>query len=161
MHIQPHFAESRVPVLHELMRSRPLATFIVVNDDDIVVNHMPLMIESDASEFGVIKGHIPRSNRIWESFDAKRNAVAIFHGPESYVSSSWYPSKRAHGKAVPTWNYVVAHAHGRPTAIHDAAWLREHLEAMTNKHEAGQAAPWHLADAPPDYIDHAAQHCRH
>lgn len=153
MHIQPHFAETRLPVLHELIRLRPLATFIIANGDDIVVNHMPLMIDCDAAETGVLKGHIPRSNRIWNSLNGQRNAVAIFHGPESYVSPSWYPSKREHGKAVPTWNYVVVHAHGRPTAIHDAAWLREHLEAMTTKHEAAQAAPWQLADAPSDYIE--------
>jgi len=119
MHIQAHFAETRVPVLHALMQSCPLATFILANGDDIVVNHMPMMIESDAGDAGLLRAHIPRSNRIWESFDGQRNAVAIFHGPEAYVSPSWYPSKREHGKAVPTWNYVVAHAHGCPAAVHD------------------------------------------
>ena len=153
MHIQAHFAESRVPVLQELMRSRPLATFIVAIEDDIVVNHLPLMIDSNAAENGVIRGHVPRGNRIWESFDGNRKAVAVFHGPEAYVSPSWYPSKREHGKAVPTWNYVVAHAHGCPMAMHDAAWLLEHLQAMTDAQEAAQAQPWKVSDAPPDYVD--------
>lgn len=153
MHIQAHFAETRVPVLHALMQSRPLATFILANGDDIVVNHMPMMIEGGAGDAGVLRAHIPRSNRIWESFDGQRNAVAVFHGPEAYVSPSWYPSKREHGKAVPTWNYVVVHAHGCPAAVHDAAWLREHLKVMTNTHEAHQAQPWQLSDAPPDYIE--------
>jgi transcriptional regulator len=153
MHIQAHFAETRVPVLHELMRARPLATFIVANGEDIAVNHMPMMIESDASEYGVIRGHVPRSNRIWKSFGGQQNAVAVFHGPDCYVTPSWYPSKQKHGKAVPTWNYVIAHAHGFPKAIHDAAWLLEHLHAMTSKQEAFQTQPWKISDAPPDYIE--------
>jgi transcriptional regulator len=153
MHIQPHFAETRVPVLHELMRSRPLATFIVAAGDDIVVNHMPLMIENGDSEYGVIRGHTPRSNSIWQTFDGERTAVAVFQGPDTYVSPSWYPSKREHGKAVPTWNYVVAHAHGCPVAMHDEAWLLEHLQALTNMQEAAQAQPWRVSDAPPDYVE--------
>ena len=79
--------------------------------------------------------------------------LAIFHGPQTYVTPSWYPTKREHGKAVPTWNYVVVHARGRLRAIDDPGWLRQQLETLVASHEAGFAEPWQIADAPPDYID--------
>jgi transcriptional regulator len=76
----------------------------------------------------------------------------IFQGPQAYVTPSWYETKRADGKAVPTWNYVVVHARGRLRVIDDPAWLREQLETLVESHEAAFAEPWHIADAPPDYI---------
>jgi transcriptional regulator len=79
--------------------------------------------------------------------------LAVFHGPQAYVTPTWYPTKREHGKAVPTWNYVVVQARGRLRAINDPAWLRQQLEALVARHEAGLADPWQLADAPAEYID--------
>lgn len=153
MYIQSHFKESRPLVLHDLIRAQPLATFIIVQDGEIVVNHMPLFISSDEGHYGMLRGHLPIENSIWQSFDGTMNAVAVFQGPSSYITPSWYPSIHQHGKAVPTWNYVVAHAHGRPNAIHDPSWLLDHLNELTNKQESAQRLPWKLSDAPKDYID--------
>jgi transcriptional regulator len=84
---------------------------------------------------------------------ADSDVLAIFHGPQAYITPSWYETKREHGKAVPTWNYVVVHARGRLRAIDDPAWLRRQLEDLVARHEAGFAKPWQISDAPPDYID--------
>jgi transcriptional regulator len=78
--------------------------------------------------------------------------LAIFHGPSAYVSPSLYPTKRATGKVVPTWNYAVAHAHGRLRAIEDPGWLRALVERLTTRHERGRQVPWQLADAPADFV---------
>jgi len=158
MHIQPHFSETRPIVLHELIRAKPLATLIVIQDNEIVVNHMPLMIISDGSDYGVLRGHIPRANSIWNGFDGvSTKAVAVFQGPDSFVTPSWYPSKHQHGKVVPTWNYVVAHAHGYPRAIHDSEWLLNHLGELTDWQESDQELPWKVSDAPADFIDKMLQ----
>lgn len=77
----------------------------------------------------------------------------IFQGPQAYITPSWYPSKHAHGKAVPTWNYVVVHAHGIPRAIEDRDWLLQHVTQLTTTQESGQALPWKVSDAPSDYIE--------
>jgi transcriptional regulator len=69
------------------------------------------------------------------------------------VTPSWYETKREHGKAVPTWNYVVVHARGRLRAIDDPFWLRQQLEMLVTHHEEGFAEPWEIDEAPPDYID--------
>ncbi len=149
MHIQSRFNESRKDVLHTLVRNYPLATFVVY-DGGIVVNHFPLVID-DTGEHGTLKGHIPKSNELWKTFGNGLQAVAVFQGPEAYVTPSWYPSKQEHGEVVPTWNYVVVHAHGTPVAVHDANWLLEHLNRLTDQQEAQQQLPWKVSDAPVDF----------
>jgi transcriptional regulator len=90
---------------------------------------------------------------VWQSFSKTSHSVVVFQGAESYITPSWYPSKHAHGKAVPTWNYAVVHASGLPVAIEDKDWLLDHLNQLTNLHEADQVLPWKVSDAPPDYIE--------
>ena len=80
-------------------------------------------------------------------------ALAIVHGPQAYVSPSWYPSTARHGKVVPTWNYVSVHFTGQLTVHQDAEWLRGVVGLLTAKYEAGRPAPWHVSDAPRDFID--------
>ena len=136
MHIQSQFREPREAVLQDLIRAHPLAT-VVVSNDGLLVNHFPLLFES-AGEHGVLKGHIPAANPLCAAIKDGCQAVAIFHGPEGYVSPSWYPSKHEHGKVVPTWNYAVVHAHGIATAVEDPDWLLQHLTDLTNQQELGQ-----------------------
>ena len=152
MYLPAHFEETRNEVLHALMREHPLATLVVNGAAGPTANHLPLHFAADASPHGTLQGHLARANALWrEAADAE--VLAIFHGPQAYVTPSWYPTKREHGKAVPTWNYVVVHARGRLRVIDDAAWLRRQLETLVTQHEAGFAAPWQIADAPADYID--------
>jgi transcriptional regulator len=89
---------------------------------------------------------------MWRECGAGAEALVIFQGPDSFISPSWYPTKRETATVVPTWNYVVVHAHGRVRAIEDAVWLRAHVEALTNRHEQERDAPWAVSDAPEDYI---------
>jgi len=151
MYLPPHFEESRVPVLRELLRARPLASFIVSGGDDIVVNHLPLILMAEDG-VDVLRGHVPRTNPVWTWFDG-REAIAVFHGPEAYVSPSWYPSKQQHGKVVPTWNYSAVHVRGCPRAVHDAGWLTRHLSEMTDRHESAQEQPWRFTDAPAEFTE--------
>jgi transcriptional regulator len=99
---------------------------------------MPFLVSANHAEYGTLRGHVPRENRVWQMLDGTLEAVAVFQGPETYVSPSWYPSKRVHGKVLPTWNYVVVHARGKPTAIDDADWVRNHLNELTDEHELGE-----------------------
>jgi len=100
-----------------------------------------------------LAGHVARANPIWKSFSKDVASVIVFQGPQTYITPSWYPSKQAHGKAVPTWNYAVVHAHGLPRAVEDADWLIQHVRQLSDLHESEQAVPWSVSDAPPDYID--------
>jgi len=151
MYLPAHFEESRGDVLHALMREHPFATLVTLGDDGLTANHLPLHLAPGVASPGALHGHLARANPVWRQA-AGAEVLAIFHGPQSYVSPSWYPTKREHGKAVPTWNYVVVHARGRLRVIDDPLWLRRQLETLVARHEAGFAQPWRIGDAPPDYI---------
>ena len=77
----------------------------------------------------------------------------IFQGPDAYVTPNWYPSKAEHGKVVPTWNYAVVHAYGRPDVMEEQAWLRRHVGELSAQQEAGEARPWAVSDAPDRYVE--------
>jgi transcriptional regulator len=153
MYLPQHFAETDLAVLHALIRAHPLATWATFDGAEIAVNHVPFMLDATRGEHGVLLGHVARANDVWRRASATVPSVLVFQGADSYVSPSWYPSKHAHGKAVPTWNYAVVHAHGTPRAIEDKQWLLAFLNRLTDTHEAAQAVPWKVADAPADYID--------
>jgi transcriptional regulator len=152
MYLPSHFAETRSEVLHALMRERPFATLVTQGDDGLSADHLPLHFAAGIGPHGALQGHAARANPLWRDA-ADSEVLAIFHGPQAYVTPSWYETKRADGKAVPTWNYVVVHARGRLRVIDDPAWLRAQLETLVDRHEAPLPEPWHIADAPPDYIE--------
>jgi len=153
MYLPKHFEETRVEVLHELIRTHPLGTLVTLAPDGLDANHIPFEVDPDPAPFGTLRAHVARANPVWRSLSRDTRALAIFQGPDSYISPSLYPTKQETGKVVPTWNYVVVHAHGPLRAIEDRAWLREFVEKLTNRHEAGRPAPWKVTDAPAAYID--------
>lgn len=153
MYIPKHHEETDLSVLHSLVRAHPLGTWATQGDGELVVNHVPFILDSSRGECGTLMGHVARANRVWQVFSKAVHSVIVFQGAESYITPSWYPSKHAHGKAVPTWNYAVVHAHGLPVVVDDKSWLLNHLDQLTDLHEADQALPWKVSDAPPDYIE--------
>jgi transcriptional regulator len=152
MYIPRHNEENRIPVMHELMVSHPLATLVTLGASGLFASHIPMILEEDGSEFGALKGHISRANTQWKDLVPTVDALAIFAGPQHYISPNWYPGTKEHGKVVPTWNYVVVHAYGPLRVIQDEAWLLKNVEKLTNIHEAQSPTPWHVSDAPEDYI---------
>jgi transcriptional regulator len=101
---------------------------------------------------GVLRGHLSRANAQWKDFSEEIEALAIFSGPQHYISPTWYSEKMDMGRVVPTWNYAVVHAYGPLKIIEDQSWLRGHLESLTNIHEASSPTPWKVADAPEEYV---------
>lgn len=140
-------------VLTNLVQENPLGSWSAIADGEIIVNHIPFILYKTRGEFGTLAGHVSRANNIWSTFSKNQNSVVVFHGEQSYISPSWYPSKYKEGKAVPTWNYAVVQAHGMPAEIEDPEWLIQHVNDLTDLHEGGQARPWRVDDAPSDFID--------
>jgi transcriptional regulator len=152
MYIPRHNEEKRVSVMHELIVSQPLGTLVTLGSSGLFASHIPMILENDGSEFGVLKGHISRANTQWRDFVPTVDALAIFSGHQHYITPNWYPGTREHGKEVPTWNYVVVHAYGPLKVIEDKDWLLTNVEKLTNIHEAGSPGPWKVSDAPQDFI---------
>ena len=148
MYLPAHFEQHDVGALHGLMHERPLAMLVVETTDGPTADLIPLMLDDGAR---TLQGHVARANPLWRHADGTR-VLAVFGGPEAYVSPNWYASKREHGKVVPTWNYTMVQARGTLRAVHDAPWLRALVGRLTERHEAAQARPWSVADAPDDYV---------
>lgn len=135
-----------------MLRDRPLATIVRSGANGLDADPVPLLYDTNEGTHGTLRGHVARANPLWRDADG-RDVLALFHGPQAYVSPGWYPSKAEHGKVVPTWNYVLVQAHGRLRAVDDAAWLRALVGRLTDTHEAARPAPWAVTDAPADYVD--------
>jgi transcriptional regulator len=153
MYTPKHFEEPRINVMHELMRARPLATLVTMTSNGLDANHIPLHPVDTPAPFGKLQGHVARANPLWNDFKKEVEVLAIFHGPDSYITPSWYATKKETGKVVPTWNYAVVHAYGTLRVIDDATWVRAQLEALTAHNEAGFAQPWAVSDAPHEYTE--------
>jgi transcriptional regulator len=148
MYLPSHFAEDDPQALHALMRDHPLALLVHTGPDGLDGDHLPLEFDPAA---GVLRGHVARANPLWRHADGAA-VLAVFRGPQAYVSPSWYPSKAEHQRAVPTWNYAVVHVHGRLRAVDDAAWLREQVGRQTVHQEAPRRPRWGIDDAPAEYL---------
>jgi transcriptional regulator len=153
LYIPSAFQEVRVDVLHALMRANPLATLITLDDSGLVANHIPVQTLPSPAPYGVLHGHVARANPLWRQHALDLDALAVFQGPQVYISPSLYPSKQESGKVVPTWDYAVVHAHGRLRFIHDAAWLLALVASLTDANEARRRTPWKVDDAPSEYIE--------
>lgn len=153
MYTPKHFEETRLEILHELIYSHPLASVVTLRESELLVNHLPFLVDDTPGTHGTLRGHVARENPIWKEFSSTIESAFIFQGPEVYISPNWYPSKHIHGKASPTWNYAVVHAFGMPKIIEDRNWLLTLLNDLTDKQESSQALPWKVSDAPDDYTD--------
>ena len=151
MYIPGANQEDRVSVLHELMEDQPFASLITVGSSGLFASHIPMVLEQSGS-FGCLRAHVSRANRQWRDYTPSVEALAIFSGPQHYITPSWYPEKQETGRVVPTWNYVVVHAYGHLKVIEDSEWLMAHLQKLTATHEAESPTPWKVSDAPADYI---------
>ncbi|WP_284946996.1 FMN-binding negative transcriptional regulator [Acidisoma cladoniae] len=152
MYVPPHFREDRLDVLHEAMAAAPFASLVTIGTDGLDATPLPLLLDPDAGPYGTLIGHVARGNPQWRTASAEHEALAIFGGPDSYITPSWYETKRLTGKVVPTWNYVAIHARGRLTFFEEAAPLLEVVRRLTERHESPRAAPWAVSDAPADFI---------
>jgi transcriptional regulator len=153
MYIPTHFEQPSIQVMHELIRTRPLTTLVTLSSNGINANHIPLHLSETPLPFGTLRGHVARSNPIWCDLESDVDVLAIFHGPDAYISPSWYATKQESGKVVPTWNYTVVHAYGYLRIIDDASWVRTQLEALTNHNEATFPKPWAVSDAPHEFTE--------
>lgn len=153
MYNPKHFANTRVEEMHDLIRRHPLAVMVTLTASGLDANHIPLEIDPTPAPYGTLRGHVARANPVWRDFSREVPALAIFRGADAYITPSWYRTKRESGKVVPTWNYVVVHAHGPLRIIDDREWLRRFVSGLTDRHEASRSNPWKITDAPADYID--------
>ena len=153
MYAPSHFEEKRVEVLHQQIRERALGTLVTLDSTGLNANHIPFEVDAEPAPFGTLRGHVARANPVWWNFSQAVEALVIFHGPQAYVTPSWYQTKKETGEVVPTYNYIVVHTYG-PLHVHDdVEWLRGLVTRLTNRFEANRVAPWRVSDAPDAFIE--------
>ena len=151
--------EDPTALLGELCAVVP-ATLVTHGPGGFRASILPMLFDRDDGPHGMLRGHLARGNPQWREIEASvaaggdgaGEALAIFNGPDAYVSPAWYEEKRLTGRVVPTWNYVTVQAHGTISTIHDPDWLIPHVGRLVARHEAGRPDPWSLTDAPEDYV---------
>jgi transcriptional regulator len=153
MYLPKLHQETDLRVLHGLMRAHPLGSWATLGEGELIMNHVPFVLDPARGALGTLRCHVARANRVWQQFSRTLPSLIAFQGAQTYVTPSWYPSKQAHGKVVPTWNYVVVHAHGMPVVIEAHEQVIEHLTQLTATQEAAQPHPWQVSDAPADFIE--------
>ncbi|QIG51996.1 FMN-binding negative transcriptional regulator [Nordella sp. HKS 07] len=151
MYIPPAFRADDPQMLHELMRAARLSNLVTATAQGPIATPLPLLLVADEGEQGVLYGHVARANAQWKT-TVIGEALAIFMGPDAYVTPSWYASKTENGKVVPTWNYAAVHAYGPVEFFEDETRLLDVVRRITNLHEGTRAEPWQVSDAPETYI---------
>ncbi len=150
MYIPPLFKEDRIDVLHDAIRRARLATLVTLTPEGLIASHVPMLLDPEPAPYGTLLGHLARPNP--QGRGAIGEALAIFQGPDAYITPSWYATKRATGKVVPTWNYVAIHAYGTLECFNDRERLRDIVTRLTEREEATRAEAWAVTDAPADFI---------
>lgn len=146
MYVPSQFAVTNPAILAEVIGQFPFATLVTHDGQAPFATHLPVLFRPDQGPQGTIRAHLARANPQWRHFEDGSEALVVFQGPHAYVSPSWYRAQLA----VPTWNYVVVHAYGRPRLIEDQAEFSQLLRDTTAQFESGRPNPW-TADLPADY----------
>jgi|SRR6185437_2987980 len=151
MYLPPSFREERPEVLHEVIRTHPLATLITSGEGGLVANLVPFIFV-DGGERGTLRAHVAKANDQVGPLKAGAETLVVFHGPQTYITPSWYATKKEDGRVVPTWNYVVVQVRGEPRVVDDSEWLRTQIDALTSQQEGLRSQPWKVTDAPEKYV---------
>ena len=151
MYVPPLFKVSELGAIHAAIRAARLASLVTATPEGLIATPLPMILDESEGEYGTLYGHVAKPNPQWK-LPAAGEAMAIFMGPDAYVTPSWYVTKQENGKVVPTWNYVAVHAYGPVEFFEDADRLLAVVTRLTNLHEGKRDEAWQVSDAPPDFI---------
>lgn len=153
MYIPSHFAMTDKENLFDLIERTAFGTLFTSGAQGFDANHIPFELTRTGGEFGSLQCHVARNNPVWQDIKSGDEVLVVFRAADAYISPNWFPSKQEHHKQVPTWNYLVAHAHGRVTIRDEEKFLRRNVALLTRRHEASQPEPWKMGQAPQDFLD--------
>jgi transcriptional regulator len=157
MYAPSHFEETDTERLEAFVARHPLGTLFRGGPDGPSADHLPFLLDGAGTPRRRLRAHCARANPLWREAPQSPECLVVFHGPSAYVSPSWYPSKAQTAKVVPTYNYSVVHVRGTLRVIDDPAWLLRMVQDLTHRFESTRDAPWHVSDAPAEYIDAMAR----
>lgn len=153
MYTPAYHAFNDIEKMRAHIAAHSLGAWVCHAHGQLIANHIPFMLDAKHGSHGRLLAHVSRVNPVWRQLIGGAPSVVMFMGPSAYITPSWYPGKRQHGKVVPTWNYVTVHAHGMARAMEDTCWILDVLNRLTDTQESQRTEPWKVSDAPSAYID--------
>jgi transcriptional regulator len=128
---------------------------LVTATPTVRITHIPSVLDRTQGQFGTLRGHISAQNAQKAAFDGTHQAVIVFRGPQGYISPTWYATRAS---VVPTWNFGVVHASGRPRLITDKARTYDLLAALIGRNEQRVGSTeYDFAAQPREYVDRMMQ----
>ncbi len=152
MYQPPLHREDDLSTQHQLIRTHPLGLLITAGGGGLIANPVPFHLNAALSSKGTLQAHVARANGQWREIADGAPVLIVFQGADTYITPSWYATKRETGKVVPTWNYAIVQVRGSARIIDDPAWLRAQIGALTGENESDRQQPWAVEDAPPEFI---------
>jgi len=134
-------------LLHDFMDEYAFVD-LVTSSPMLRITHIPVLVDRAAGNYGKILGHVSQQNPQSQAFDGRQTSVVVFRGPHGYISPTWYAKK----EAVPTWNFAVVHATGRPAAITDRTALHKLLGRLIEKFEGTEGSGYDFSKLPESYV---------
>lgn len=153
MYIPSAFQSSDLKLAYELIEKHPLATIVTYSDENLNANHIPLKLRHSPNEPLCLVGHVAKANGILQDIMKSNEVLCVFKGPDSYISPSWYATKKTTGNVVPTWNFSAVHIYGKIKVIDDKNWLNQLLDEMVTDAEKIFPNPWKVSEASPEYYE--------
>src|SRR5688572_31217446 len=153
MYIPESFRIVEEPEIEAFLQRYDFATMVSPAPETLIATHVPVVVKRDGPRL-VVHGHVAKANTHWKSMDGTIESLVIFHGPHGYVSPRWY----ANSPAVPTWNYAVVHAYGRPQAREEPAFIEALLVDLLRRYEGSGSDAWRIEDLPADYRSRSEEH---
>lgn len=153
MYTPVYHAFNDIEKMRAHIAAHPLGAWVCHAHGQLIANHIPFVLDAKHGSHGRLLAHVSRANSVWRELIGGAPSVVMFMGPSAYITPSWYPGKRQHGKVFPTWNYVTVHAHGMARAMEDTCWILDVLNRLTDTQESQRTEPWKVSDAPSAYID--------
>jgi len=133
--------------LHDFMDEYSFVD-LVTSSPTLRITHIPVLLDRTAGGYGKIFGHISRQNPQCQTFDGRHTGVIVFRGPHGYISPAWYAKR----DVVPTWNFAVVHATGRPRAVTEKTALHGLLARLIDKYEKYQGSGYDFSKLPDSYV---------
>ena len=155
MYLPEQFEETRPEELQQIMTAYPFGTLVTHGPSGLDANHLPFVLDPDASEHGQLRAHVARGNAVWREIRDGDEVLVVFDGADAYISPNWFPSKHEFHRQVPTWNYRTVHVRGTARVRDDARFVRGVVARLSRTHEARvePSRPWKMSDSPKEFIN--------
>ena len=147
MYIPAYYRNNDLSEIKSFIRQNSFATLITIRNKNPEATHIPIELVEQKDGEAFLQGHISRANQQWKSFSESNQVLAIFQGPHSYVSSSWYNHIN-----VPTWNYMAVHVYGKIKII-DGEDLYNSLKDLVDRYEIISEKPIRMEELPEDMVN--------